>query len=98
MKMELRPQQDYSGSRHPYEVFLEKEALLAEYQQDPARCWGEFNALIQGFGAAARAGGEPWRQEELDLIIRQLQERPQCPGLILAPLGEQRACLTYEFA
>mgnify|MGYP003378569544 CR=1 FL=1 len=89
MKLELRPRQDYTGTRHPFEVYVSREDFLREYRQDAQGYWREFSALLRGMERCTGARPESWRPEELEEIADILAARPD--------LGEEKPCLGYDF-
>lgn len=97
MKLKLRPRQDYTGTRHPFEVYMSREDFLREYRQDAQGYWREFSALLRGMERCTGARPEAWRPEELEEIADILAARPDLAGLALSPLGEEKPCLGYDF-
>ena len=97
MKLELRPRQDYTGTRHPFEVYVSREDFLREYRQDAQGYWRGFSAPLRGMERCTGAGPESWRPEELEEIADILAARPDLAGLALSPLGEEKPCLGYDF-
>ena len=97
MKLEVRYREEYTGNNCPLEVFLPRQSFLESYQKDKAGWEAQLQALLLGCQAAAGAKQEHWEQEELEELACRLENRPDCPGLLLTAEGAP-AVLVYDFA